>query len=353
MNMKDDISIEKPGTIVDLSRIDLKREKPASYRTAIVRIFGNNVYPLQQSNQGSRNLQFILENENRRKNNSQYFWVVNRIVNISEFYTIEDLLRSERTLHVDFDLQELKSRYGRDPEQAIKYATDINNARNKALKHAAENLDVDWIVLLDGNSFLTNEAYDTLHAGLKKAEQNKQYMYFMPMYRLYSNQASLNQYSVIEGLNVYLSGLQEPYLAIHRLALKEFQSRGIELFDTDVAYGKRSKIASLEVLAKYYSDHMGCPEAYHQSSVTKITNAGDDLSIALSCSYVIRLLYWPDGFDQKIRKKFSLLTKLNVYAGKLLQEGSHPEENNFVRSQLRKDSIKELQRNIEDVIKKI
>ena len=350
MNLKDSLLLRAPLNIVDLSSEGSNVK--AKHRSAIIRIFGNSLYPLQQRDQGSKNLQFILEHETMRSS-SEYLWVINRIVNRTESRVISNLLRDRNRLHIEFNLQTLKVLIENDPKLAVKYATDINNARNEALRHAAHNLDVDWLVLLDGNAFLTNEAYDLLHECLENAELNQQYLYFIPMYRLSSNQDWLTPFTEVDDITSRLSGLQEPYLAIHRLALNKFQDQGVQIFSSEVEYGKRSKIASLEVFNKFYYNYVGCLDAYHESSVRKITSPGEGLFLANRCSYAIRLLYWPSGFSDSARSDYSFLTNLLAYKGYIFDGNSVPEENNLVRTYLRHDSIRELERNIAELVKTI
>jgi len=324
--------------------------KQAKFKSAIIRIFGNSLYPLQQRDQGSDNLQFIMKHENIRTDTSKYLWVINRIVNKTESSRIMNILAKEHSLHVDFDLRKLKLLFEIDHKLALQYATDINNARNEALQYAARTLDVDWLVLLDGNTFLTDEAYDLLHHGLSEAEKNQQYLYFIPMYRLSSDQHALSRHSSLHDLSSNLSGLQEPYLAIHKSAFEKFSQNKVEVFDTAIEYGKRSKISSLEVFSNFYSTRVGCMQAYSDSSVRKITSPGDELVLATKCSYAIRLLYWPKGFSNSARSDYSMMTNLIIYKGYFFDGNSIPEENNLVRSQVRQDSIRELERNIADVL---
>ncbi|XP_075241194.1 uncharacterized protein LOC142336328 isoform X2 [Convolutriloba macropyga] len=349
LNVKDTLMLRAPSRIVDLE-LPTSVAKQAKYRSAIIRIFGNSLYPLQQRDQGSDNLQFIMERENIRESTSKYLWVINRIVNKTESSRITGILANEHSLHVDFDVRKLKALYEADHKLAVQYATDINNARNEALLYAADSLDVDWLVLLDGNTFLTDEAYDLLHSGLAEAERNHQFLYFIPMHRLSSDQQTLNRHTVLGDLETSLTGLQEPYLAIHKTAFRQFQQNNVKVFDTGIDYGRRSKISSLEIFSNFYSTRVGCMQAYSDSSVRKITTGGEKLNVASKCSYAIRLLYWPSGFSNLARNDYSMFTNLIIYKGYFFDGVSVPEENNLVRSQVRQDSIRELERSIADIV---
>ena len=347
MNVRDNVLLQTPMTIVNLNNVKLTK---SNYRTAIIRIFGNNLYPLQEKDQGSRNLDFILERENFNNQRSKYLWVVNRIVNQTESSIINQKLKDKERLDVSFDIGKLKQFYESERHLALHYASDINNARNEALNHAA-SMDVDWLILLDGNVFITNEAYDLIHRVLDEAESKKKVMFFLPMYRFEGFQNVLNSQSKIEQISANLSGLQEPYIAIHKSAIKRFREQGVTLFSSENAYGQRSKIASLETLANFYQQYLECSRAYHESSVRMITSGRSKaISLGLKCGYAIRLLYWPNGFDAAARKDYSVKTSLLIYKAYLVDNTVVPEDNNSVRSSIRQDSILELRRQIDELI---
>ena len=285
MNIRDNLLLQTPMTIVNLENVKFTK---STHRTAIIRIFGNNLYPLQDKDQGSQNLNFILERENFNNEKSKYLWVVNRIVNKSESSIINQKLKDKEKLDVSFDIRKLKQFHELDKHIALQYASDINNARNEALGHAA-SMDVDWVVLLDGNVFLTDEAYSLIHSALDAAEFNKKLMFFLPMYRFAGFQSSLNSQSKIDQISGNLSGLQEPYFAIHRSAIRKFKAKGVNLFSSENAYGQRSKIASLETFANFYPQYLDCSRAYHESSVRMITQGGSKaVVLGLQCGYAIR-----------------------------------------------------------------
>lgn len=347
MNMRDNLLLQTPLTIVNLENVKLTK---SAYRTAIIRIFGNNLYPLQDKDQGSRNLNFILGRENFNNAKSKYLWVVNRIVNQSESSIINQQLKDREKLDVSFDIRKLKQFYESDEHIALHYASDINNARNEALNHAA-SMDVDWVILLDGNVFLTDEAYSLIHSALDEAELSNKLMFFLPMYRFAGLQNSLNSQSKINQISGNLSGLQEPYFAIHRSAIRKFRAKGVSLFSSENAYGQRSKIASLETFANFYPQYLDCSRAYYESSVRMITTGGPKaVTLGLQCGYAIRLLYWPNGFDASARKDYSVKTSLLLYKAFLLDNTMVPEDNNSVRSSIRQDSIAELKRQIEQLV---
>ena len=305
------------------------------YKCAIIRIFGNNLYPLQQRDQGSKNLLHILQHE-QPDAECPVVWVINRIINTTEKAQIKALLKDKpHLIEVALDHKVLLN-YQSLPRDALNHLTDINNARNIALNYAL-NLNAEWVLLLDGNSFVTSEGYNTMTSYL--SNQYSDYgrtAAFIPMSRVLektTNKVKLNREAKLSDLKHALSNLQEPYLAFHHKFLSQAKTQNVSLFDSSHGYGKQSKLYTLRQLFQQFPDAVACRQAFEKCALNSWFSTVTDFEDAASeCGYALRMLYWPDRSTNSSSGVFT------------------PEKNNSSRAQLRTLSFSYLIKSIKSYL---
>ena len=270
------------------------------YNCAIIRIFGNNLYPLQQVDQGSVNLRHIVQEE-LRYDNCPNIWIINRVINDTEKTQLLNLLREEQHLiQIDLDMERVKNHKFR-PRDALHYLTDVNNARNLALNYAKQ-LGAEWIILLDGNSFLTTEGFSKLTSFLRQQRTMGKLATFIPMTRVlpHWDTKTLKADSELVDLLGAVSNIQEPYMAFHNQLVSNAQHQNVTIFDTNNRYGKQSKLYLLRQLHQDFSSITACLDAFGKCALMKKDSSVDDFAeVAMLCGYAIRMLYWPNGQAQQ------------------------------------------------------
>ena len=136
---------------------------PGPY-AVVFRILGNDQPPLQSLGQTRRNLQFVLDNEERPPPGIERRWLLNRLVDASESTQMLSLLVRRKEVFVrdtarTAELQRLAEDYAdatrnnrpgtTQAAAALRiYATNQNAARNKALRMSA-SVNATWALPLD------------------------------------------------------------------------------------------------------------------------------------------------------------------------------------------------------------
>ena len=305
-----------------------------NYKCVIIRIYGNNLFPLQQQDQGSRNLEHILSHETPQQD-CPVIWIINRIINATEKHRIQNLLKNKLHLvEIAIDHRELLD-YQFNPRTALYHLTDINHARTVALDYAYR-LRAEWAVLLDGNSFITDEGFHTMMQYLTRQHySNGKSAAFIPMSRVVEKKSGgmqLHSADTIDHLLHGLSNLQEPYLAFHHKFLTHTQLQNVTLFDSSHGYGKQSKLYTLRQLRDQFSEVVACPIAFDKCALNSWFSGTDEFRTAASeCGYVIRMLYWPDRSEKEKKQSTSPFD---------------PEKSNSSRSYLRAVSFSYLMKSI-------
>lgn len=226
----------------------------------IARIIGNDLPPRQSSGQMLSNLRFIIENEPAFERCQKVF-LLNRLTDPELAGKARDLIlgAGHRLLERPFEAgvyQEYCEGLGqealRQADQSlarfqimkaygnpsikkahdlalaqnvgkIRFAVDINGARNAALEHG--KAESEWTFVLDGSCFLTAQAGERLFEDLS---QGKPFAPFLaiPMRRLSS-------FAELENPNIEPDWKEEPQLAFHRTSQLKFNE--------DMVYGFRDK----------------------------------------------------------------------------------------------------------------
>ena len=240
--------------------------RPASnefFEVVFYRILGNDLPPRHQVGQVYTNVEFILENEMElpgwRKR-----WVLNRIINQTEYRKIRQLLASHGYGEEDiidipfnwdvygrtefnydnfpspdyFDTVAFGSLHVETKNMAIDhlyhdknlYAINNNGARNAALR-AGKKTSATWILPFDGNCYVTTDIYERLNEGFREYEKgNVQYL-VVPMARLLDNAYVLDETYRPKNAR------EEPQVA--------FRHDSQDEFDENFRYGRRPKVEFL------------------------------------------------------------------------------------------------------------
>ena len=134
-------------------------------KTVIYRLIGNDMPPLQQRGQLRWNTKYALDNEPHFHGVTKR-WILNRIWNETDYQGIySDLLNAgvnrRDIVNNCFDLDKYKS-YDTIDDKMF-YLTAQNEGRNSGIVDGKES-GFEWIVVLDGNTFITKDRYELMHA---------------------------------------------------------------------------------------------------------------------------------------------------------------------------------------------
>ena len=134
-------------------------------KTVIYRLIGNDMPPLQQRGQLRWNTKYALDNEPHFHGVTKR-WILNRIWNETDYQGIyADLLNSgvnrRDIVNNCFDLDKYKSYDSIDDKMF--YLTAQNEGRNSGIVDGKES-GFEWIVVLDGNTFITKDRYASIDA---------------------------------------------------------------------------------------------------------------------------------------------------------------------------------------------
>ena len=193
---------------------------------AIYRLIGNDMPPLQMVGQLRWNTQYALDFEvdfpgARRR------WILNRIWNDTEFRAIYSGLLAEGVHRRDillrcFDLDEYAAL--QDEADRSLYLTSQNEGRNAGIIDGRES-GFEWSMILDGNTFITNDSWTSMSRLLNNASLNGNYRYVkIPYHRLHTPQNPM----FLTGTTTMRTSLQqapikgESQIAFHKLAPELF-----------------------------------------------------------------------------------------------------------------------------------
>eukprot|EP00918_Siedleckia_nematoides_P062975 GHVU01137166.1.p1 GENE.GHVU01137166.1~~GHVU01137166.1.p1 ORF type:complete len:342 (+),score=-2.92 GHVU01137166.1:80-1105(+) len=258
-------------------------------KIAIGRIIGNNMSPLQGPSQSRLNLMHTLEHETLPSQRCfEYhtrikcydivrFWVVNRILNTTEF----DLIQTELDNHDEsYSIIPINDHVMSRSHNMSQYVTNINGARNHVIDECSA-LGATWAVVLDGSSFITDEILEGMLVNIETANDKDLSYAGLVTYRLLYPDAidALGWESRIEEMTSIISR-QEAQLAIRVGAPFLFAESG-----DHAHYGKRDKF-SLTLKARE-SKLMHCRDTGFDDHKTAL-----DIGDVQSCGGVFRLPYY-------------------------------------------------------------
>ena len=231
-------------------------------RFALYRILGNDLPPRHSAGQTLTNVRFILDHEPDFPDCSKH-WVLNRITDAAVEADLIALLteRGQDFFRIPFEAdayaacgwdvealsaEDFPAALGDDEGEhnwriayRIRlaknlYAMNNNGARNAAFDHGRAIADV--VLPFDGNIFLTAEAFAELAEAVRH-DPRLRYL-IVPMARIGDQPERL----LTEGIPE--EAIEEPQIALHRLALGRFDDR--------LGYGLRPKV---DLLTRLKVDH--------------------------------------------------------------------------------------------------
>lgn len=215
---------------------------------AIYRLIGNDMPPLQRIGQLRWNTQFALDYElnfaGARKR-----WILNRIWNSTEFTAIYSSLLAGGVHRRDILLRcfDLDTYAGQANDQdKLLYLTSQNEGRNAGIIDGRES-GFEWSMILDGNTFITNDSWAQLARVFTNATLKGHRYIKIPYHRLHVEQspASLNTATTMQEalINAPIKG--ESQIAFHKLAPELFTLGDTKPTEEDKSkrkgYGQRNK----------------------------------------------------------------------------------------------------------------
>ena len=207
-------------------------------KTVIYRLIGNDMPPLQQRGQLRWNTKYALDNEAKFPGVVKR-WILNHVWNDTDFRGIySDLIASgvnrRDILTRCFDLDQYKKEDTIDDK--LFYLTAQNEGRNAGIIDGRES-GFEWIVILDGNTFITQDSWAAIASALDKAKKKNQKYLKIPYHRVHSEQSTkwLNIDTKINTVLEYAPVKGESQIAFHRTAKEMF------------TLGKRTLLSALSV----------------------------------------------------------------------------------------------------------
>ena len=208
---------------------------------AIYRLIGNDMPPLQQIGQLRWNTQYAMDYEvdfpGARKR-----WILNRIWNDTEFRAVYSGLIADGVHRRDillrcFDLDTYATIL--DEQDKMLYLTSQNEGRNAGILDGRES-GFEWSMILDGNTFITNDSWSSLSKMFRNASQMGLRYVKIPYHRLHIAQTP----SFLTGTTSMRESLLEApikgesQIAFHKLAPELFT-----LGDTKPGESEKSKVS--------------------------------------------------------------------------------------------------------------
>ena len=270
----------------------------------VYRILGNDLPPMQSVGQTRWNVAFTLTHEPPPPQGVERRWLLNRIVSASERRQLRALLAVHGQI-VDEPFP--PSRHAHTPTVASNStllwrtalpATNQNAARNAALRLGAAT-GATWVLPLDGQVFITRDAWHGILAALQRASSKGHDVYQLPMLRLNQPQRPtwLNGTSTVaslwQGQRVAIGLYSEPQLGFRMIKRRRRPYRqpasGPAPFNDRLGYGFKNKREALDRLC---STGKSC-ECGDASKADKRLRAVQREQLARRCGVVVRLWFWP------------------------------------------------------------
>jgi hypothetical protein len=226
-----------------LSKIQTNQEnfeslnsQPQPKKIYLVRIIGNTMPNINDPDQNLNNLKYILENEQNLPN-IEKIWILNRIVDKNMEKKYEKLLNENNKYYekIEFNKAEFMTKLNSklitlknltQNMNAILYLTNINGARNYALKRFRTNCD--YVMVFDSNIFLPNNSLTKINNLCSTS--NFDYI-LTPIKRV-------NEYKNIEDIEKIPNG--EPQII--------FSKNSTLTFNEEIPYGYSNKVELLNVI---------------------------------------------------------------------------------------------------------
>lgn len=260
--------------------------------------------PLQQRGQLRWNTKYALDNEPHFHGVTKR-WILNRIWNETDYQGIyADLLNAgvnrRDIVNNCFDLEQYKSFDTIDDKMF--YLTAQNEGRNFGITDGKES-GFEWIVILDGNTFITKDSWAAMDKALKAAKtKNKKYMK-IPYHRVHSEQDTtwLNKTTTLNTLLQFAPVKGESQMAFHRDADEVFTLGDTKPEQKDPSkrkgYGARNKSYMFKEGATCGPENekkCQCAAVFEGNEEdAKAAKTKPDTKYAKDCGVVLRLWTYP------------------------------------------------------------
>jgi hypothetical protein len=203
-------------------------DKSPKGRTVIYRLIGNDMPPLQQRGQLRWNTKYALDNEPDFPNVTKR-WILNHIWNDTDFRGVYSDLIAAGVCRRDIINRCLDvNEYTRQPslDDKLYYLTAQNEGRNAGIIDGIES-GFEWIVILDGNTFITKDSWNAIANVLSKSLLRGQRYMKIPYHRVHEPQSTvwLNKNATVRDVLEHAPVKGESQVAFHRTA-KELFSLG-------------------------------------------------------------------------------------------------------------------------------
>ena len=271
---------------------------------AIYRLVGNDMPPLQSLGQLRWNTQYALDNESNFPGADKK-WILNRIWNETEFTLVySSLIRSgvERTdiLLRCFDLNLYNS--FKTQEDKLFYLTSQNEGRNDGISDGKRN-GYQWSIILDGNTFITKDSWDSIEHSLKLASKAGERYAKIPYHRVHSVQSTdwLNKDATMEGVLEHAPLKGESQIGFHinsteTFTLGDTKPENAEKGKSTKGYGQRNK-------SYMFKPGQICAETSRECSCSEVAEGNEEqlsgmtvskmMKYGKKCGLVLRLWSYP------------------------------------------------------------
>ena len=218
-------------------------------QVVLYRLIGNDMPPLESTGQLSMNTLFALQHEPKELWNGKRRWILNRIFDPDQHDAILNMLYdhgygSDDILDVQLNedvLCSMPNEYER-----LLYTTNQNGARNAAYREALRD-GFRWILIFDGNGFVTLDTWNSIQNTLREADRDDKRVVHIPMIRLAEPQSSqtLNEMTTLQDIimnPIFTNGaFAEAQIAFRR----DLLPHGFTPYDTRSGYGAHNKLDML------------------------------------------------------------------------------------------------------------
>lgn len=193
---------------------------------AVYRLVGNDMPPLQSQGQLRMNTQYALKHEQIAFKSGTKRWILNRIWNETEFSLIYGSLIEAGVQPKDivlrcFDIDTYMQRNG--TEDKLLYLTSQNEGRNAGILDGRAS-GFEWSLILDGNTFITEESWMIIRRALKQASLDKKLYMKIPYHRMAREQrpSFVNASARLEHIMEFAPMQGESQVAFHYAAPEMF-----------------------------------------------------------------------------------------------------------------------------------
>jgi len=308
----------------------------------IYRLIGNDMPPLQTLGQLRWNTQYALDNEPNFPG-AQRKWILNRIWNETEFELIYTSLVRAGVERKDilarcFDLDEYNK--FETQEDKLFYLTAQNDGRNAGIRDGIDS-GYEWSVILDGNTFMTKDSWNSLKKALAQSSKEGKKYFKIPYHRVHQEQDKrwLNKDTNMDIVLEYAPLKGESQIAFHRssnemFTLGDTKPENNKAGKSAKGYGQRNKSYMFKEgqICGEDSKVCGCAdvEEGNEENVGKLS-ISKKLRYSKQCGLILRLWSYPTpdvihtGFSSKDEEGFFCFYKESAQPKLRKQDPEHSE----------------------------